>query len=414
MEKIYKVPRDGMDALVAKLDKLSAKAAKCGQAAFQLQLVKEFSKEETLASGLKVYTPYVMFTLDAVQPKLNGWSFLATINHTDDGNVVRALPGAEPDPKWQTVGPQCDHCHWKRKRNDSYIVQNEQGEVKQVGRSCLADFIGHVNPHEIAKYAEYLIAAAEACEVAHSNAEQHLAGGKGKSGFRSFDPKIHPYLDLRTFLAKTLQVIREEGWISKTEAFETGKNATADRALFRLFEDTRPPLETDYTLAQQAIEWVETLDPQTNDYYATLVAVAGNGSGAFDHKRIGVVASIGHVYPAMLEEKLRQTLLSQSGADPFIGAKGDSVTFEGTVILRRSYRTHSGSGVILKFADALHRVATVFMPSRDFHNLESTFAKPIRPGTHLQVSGAVRDHETFRGEQQTILSKVQLQPFSQV
>jgi hypothetical protein len=410
MEKIYKVPEHQLNPVIEKLDKLSKKAEKCGMPAFKLMLGNKFQKEDLTANGIKTFTPWVMFTLEAAQPKLNGWSFLATINHTDDGNVVRAMPGTEPDPVWQTVPSKCDHCKWKRKRNDSYIVQNDAGVVKQVGRSCLADFIGHKNPHEVAKYAEFLVAATEACEVAHSTAAHQAAFKAAAGGIRHFDPNLHPMLDLRTYLAKTLQVIREEGWVSKKEAWETGKNSTADRALFRLFEDTEPAPLSDHTIATDAVNWVESLDPEGNDYFKTLVAVAGNGSGAFDHKRIGVVASIAHVYPQVVAKKARAVMLEQSGMSPYLGDKGDTKAFTGTVVMRRHYQGRYGPGVVLKFADEHGRISTAFLKATDVHNLEGFLPHPVKTGTKLWVECVIADHETYQGEKQTKLTKVQLAP----
>lgn len=409
MEKIYKVPQDNLEVLVGKLDKLSKKAKKCSMPPFELEIVKQFQKEDMTANGVPTYTPYVMFTLTAAQPKLNGWSFLATINHTDDGNIVRSMPGTEPDPAWQIAKPNCDHCSINRKRNNSYIVQNEKGVVKQVGSSCLSDFIGHKNPHEMAKYAEYLVAATEACAVEHSNAEHASAKLAGVGGSRHFDPKIHPYLDLRTYLAKTFQVIREEGWISKREAFETGKNATADRALFRMFEDTAPAPLPDYEAATQAVEWVENLQP-SGDYEANIVAVAGNGSGAFMHQQIGLVASLAFVYPQVVAKLVRSTLLEQSGVSPYLGEPDAQVEFTGTVVMRRHFQGRYGPGVVLKFQDGQGRIATVFTKPKDLSAVEAKLPKPVGQGTVLVVRAVVQGHEEFRGEKQTKLRNVELSP----
>jgi DNA helicase-2/ATP-dependent DNA helicase PcrA len=37
--------------------------------------------------------------------------------------------------------PNCAHCHLKRKRNDTFVLQSEAGQVLQVGRMCLKKFL---------------------------------------------------------------------------------------------------------------------------------------------------------------------------------------------------------------------------------------------------------------------------------
>ena len=46
-------------------------------------------------------------------------------------------------------GRTCDYCNTLRNRNETHIVQNEEGTIHQVGSTCVRDFLGGVSPEQI-------------------------------------------------------------------------------------------------------------------------------------------------------------------------------------------------------------------------------------------------------------------------
>ena len=85
-----------------------------------------------------------------ISPKLDGgWEFMATLEHLQGINVVRAIPGIELPESFQTSKPFCDHCKKHRGRKETFIVKSEAGELKQVGRACLKDYLGHKSLEQI-------------------------------------------------------------------------------------------------------------------------------------------------------------------------------------------------------------------------------------------------------------------------
>lgn len=76
--------------------------------------------------------------------KINGWEFVGTIEHTENGNIIRLanskFEGKVPE-RYKTNAPICEHCHSVRARKDTYLIYNESNdEFKQVGKSCLNDY----------------------------------------------------------------------------------------------------------------------------------------------------------------------------------------------------------------------------------------------------------------------------------
>lgn len=58
--------------------------------------------------------------------------------------LLRLAPGSEGLVDRESIRPgECDHCHTVRPRSSVLIVRNEDTkETKQVGRSCVKDFLG--------------------------------------------------------------------------------------------------------------------------------------------------------------------------------------------------------------------------------------------------------------------------------
>lgn len=85
--------------------------------------------------------------------KANGWTVRARVEHGDKGNIVTALGSKPAEPAWFKAPAHCDHCKANRFRKVTYFVENESGEVRQVGRACLHDYTG-INPATAAMWAE--------------------------------------------------------------------------------------------------------------------------------------------------------------------------------------------------------------------------------------------------------------------
>lgn len=62
-------------------------------------------------------------------PKVDGWVFVAALTHVEGvGTVLRVCPGANVAEgelsRFRTASPEnCDHCHTKRRRTDTFIVR---------------------------------------------------------------------------------------------------------------------------------------------------------------------------------------------------------------------------------------------------------------------------------------------------
>lgn len=151
--------------------------------------------------------------------KVEGWTFVATLDHElgEENTVVRSVPGVEGSfAHYISRGACCDHCKSNRRRTSTFVVRHENGTEKQVGSSCLSDFLGHDADHAAALAAFY------------ADVQTAMDLDSGEEGYGSTSASV---FDLENFLSFVCASMRQDGWMSRKEAFERGCSSTADRAL---------------------------------------------------------------------------------------------------------------------------------------------------------------------------------------
>lgn len=85
--------------------------------------------------------------------KINGWTFVAKIEHTETGNLLLCAPDMTCPETYRDAEPICEHCHTKKNRKETFVIVNENGEYKQVGKSCLMLYTNGLNAEACAEYA---------------------------------------------------------------------------------------------------------------------------------------------------------------------------------------------------------------------------------------------------------------------
>jgi hypothetical protein len=136
LTQTYKIPSENLPGLqehIEKLNKKVEKLAKKGHPVTPLVLVVDpkaivEEKVHTFPNGEQrtVERIYFTVTLTGVPVKVDGWQFIATLQHEDGGTIVRAVPGMTTEGElapFRNVGNVCNHCGFDRKRNDTFVVR---------------------------------------------------------------------------------------------------------------------------------------------------------------------------------------------------------------------------------------------------------------------------------------------------
>jgi hypothetical protein len=166
-QTIYQIPERNLAHLRGEIDKLNRRALKLGVPVISLRETGNRTPVEHKdpETKLVVSVSYIVeIELIGATPKFGGWTLAATLEHTPEGNIIRKVPSVVIDlMPFKDCKPNCDHCKFIRNRKDTYLVLHDTGRVKQVGHDCIADFLGHKNPQQLAAMAELLFSAGELC-----------------------------------------------------------------------------------------------------------------------------------------------------------------------------------------------------------------------------------------------------------
>ena len=102
-----------------------------------------------------IYRPVIVDVFDVtfeLVETLNfkgGWELKGIIGHTE-GLVIPVDPDNDLPEGLDATSTTCDHCGTNRRRNKSFLIQNNDGEWKRVGGACVKQFLG-VNPESFFK-----------------------------------------------------------------------------------------------------------------------------------------------------------------------------------------------------------------------------------------------------------------------
>lgn len=336
--------------------------------------------------------PFVELTLTGAAPCLAGWTFAAVIQNLEGVNILRNVPGVEQEipVQYRTRGPVCDHCQTHRNRKDTYLLVDAAGRWMQVGSGCLVDFLGHVDPHAVASYAELLASAAGLC----GSAEDDEEGGYGFGGGRR--QRLYSLVE---YLACVAAEIREGGWVPKSRA-DNPANSTAERAAERLdpSRDAKPRdrsvTAANRTLAEASSEWGLALDKSgehMNDYLWNLHAVAR--AGVTEARTIGLAASM---VAAFTKAEASKRDLAARKPSVHVGVEGERRSF--ALLLDRHFSFETMYGWQTRF---------VFRDEDDNVVVWKTRADEIEltDGLQYTVLGTIKAHDEYKGVKQTVLSR---------
>lgn len=85
---------------------------------------------------------YKVIEVECETVKFAGWEFLAVAEVEQGVVLTRGIGSAEEIKPSQVQVGYCAHCGTTRSRKKYIFVKNEAGEIKQVGSTCVKDFLG--------------------------------------------------------------------------------------------------------------------------------------------------------------------------------------------------------------------------------------------------------------------------------
>lgn len=204
--RVYIIPEQNLPRLRSDIERLNKRARRLHLPPIVLTVIDTVTKTIVDdAGGFRVEWVSYLVTVDGATPRLNGWVFLAALSHVE-GQVITTTKEGAALPDWaKNASPEnCDHCHTKRDRLTTFVVQHEDGRTAQVGRNCLADFVRTTDPGNLAEQAEFLLSL----DFGEYEDDEGREGGAGR--------RVRDRVNAADFTAYTLRAIAlQGGFVSK-------------------------------------------------------------------------------------------------------------------------------------------------------------------------------------------------------
>lgn len=415
---LYRIRAEMLPSLQEKLEKLNRKAVKVGVEPAKIHVRFEQVEHRIPRSHAhlrhilpdheipKVAIRYLHIGVEGQRPKFEGWDFIATVEHTEAGNILRKAPGASEECPlhFRESKPVCDHCKVQRYRKNTYIVKHDSGEWKQVGRQCIRDFLGHADPKEIAAVMSFWESLEGACGEADHDDDYE----RGRWGA---EPCYEPQ-----FIAQVAAAIIRKcgGYVSKKLAdMDESRQSTAmaireylspcpaDPYAARMWREMRErfkPEEQDVEFGRQAIAHVraeiggKAASERSDFEHNLLVSVSQEWAG---HRDIGILAYVVEHYRRHLSIEAEKR---SPKANEHIGEVGARLDLELVVakVINLGF-SQFGERCMILFRDA---AGNMFKWATD-----ASRADEMELDKAVKIRGTVKKHDDYKGRKQTVLTR---------
>jgi hypothetical protein len=369
MKWTAKIRDENISQLEEKINGLNRKADKLGCAHMFLE-IGDVERDECDYPYIKLYRKVTIY---GETPKLNGWRLLATLQHDNnlEANIVRNVPGETMSPEYRNRKGVCDHCGHNRYRKDTFVVQHDDGTTKQVGRQCVADFLGH-SPEKflhVANWVDILGKLEEMGSIVNDTLENY---------------------SLDAFLAITKATIRDNGWVGVSQAGLGPVYTTVDRVVDIISNPTKMKnyniANDDLKYAQKVIDWAANLGPK-NDYEHNINTIA---------KQKYVVKRTQKIAASMVESYRRNVEAKNINVESnYIGDVNEVVNLTLTFIRKHEFNSYWGMVYIYKFQDSNGNMV-IWKTSNPID---------LKEDVKYNVSGKIKEHKEYNKIRQTVLTR---------
>lgn len=387
----YEIPVENIEALRKTAAKIQKKAIAHG-CKVVYEEIEEIFKTVKDDKGREITRKYIVVEAEG-EAKADGWVFAGTIEHTEAGNILRSVSDEHKIPaRYRDAKPYCEHCKTKRARKDTYVVFNEEtGEFKQVGKSCLQEYTNGLSLEMAAFMMKWLREVEDSCYYGGSS---YTAYWNVYEISRYFVETMRKFGWASSSAETSTRMLAQDFWEADHPTRWTAKefikkmNAKADKV------DFDPKHTTDEYL-DAALEWARSWDGhEYNDYRDNLKVIASMTH--CESKHLGYLASLYMAYDKEMEREVKRMERKKSRAQSqHIGEIKDKVTCSVREFkMLASWETQWGETFLYEFITEEGNILIWKTGKWIDEDLEVS-----------QISGTVKAHNEFRGAKQTELTR---------
>jgi hypothetical protein len=238
LDKEYEISEASFEELSAKIQDLNKKAARKNIPTVSIEQTGERMADVKRKSDLDQYRKIKMVKFKLQIPQLTlpgGWKFIGRVDHESIGNLIVSVPGSGHEEDLHKMfgksqPSHCDHCGKTRKRTSTFVVQDDKGKIKRIGRQCLKDYLpgGESEILKMVSYAELLSRIALGIEEYEQRGHDEDGGEREGGGRGQYD-----HFGVADVLSLTFCMVDRTGYLSKSKAraaMESGEQSDTPTA----------------------------------------------------------------------------------------------------------------------------------------------------------------------------------------
>lgn len=392
MARTWDLNTEELRRTIVRAERVNARAEKRGFTGRITVTHEPVKSAGVLANGLMAESVLYRTTITGEPPRYDGWEFIAALdwdwNAPEPILITRCAPGFDGVIDRDALTPgACDHCGTDRMRTKTYLVRDDSGQTRQVGSTCVQDFIGHI--------VGFAFVSEEECV----DCDDEPGYGYGDS------PRWTP----KTIVAASWAVIQLQGGYVPASGYGTPtKYAVLDALTSPVMAGDKRASEFARTAAESPKMADEIIGTLLSDRFAGDSEYVINmknllGAESVDKKALGILASAPQAYTRLVEREIKEAAKS-SAATGFIGSAGDKVEIRATVRTIRYTESWTPRGP---------KVTTIYKLVTDTGHVVTWFASRSAlgddiTGEELVIRATVKGQNTWQGTDETIITRAKM------
>jgi len=337
--------------------------------------------------------------------KKEDWEFVASIEHTDNGNIYhKALTDIEIPVRYRDCQPYCEHCNTDRPRKKTYIVHNtETGEFKQLASSCVKDYTRGLSAEMFAFYAS----------IVDLFAEEEISFGGGYHG----EKMLYKVEDVLLYVSECINYL---GYVKKYDEYgERNPYATVHSArllyendfyksqlskyekeeIYKLQEKIEkkgtfnPSSDENKARVKEALDWLFAQE-NPSDYIHNVQVIAKQEY--IEWKNFGLLCSLLPVaYKAINSIKEQAKRVKEEANSEYVGTVGERKDFVLTFVREAYFDSEFGVTYVYTFKDENGNIF-VWKTSNILN---------LKENEQVTIKGTIKAHNEYKHVKQTVITR---------
>lgn len=315
--------------------------------------------------------------------KIGDWQPIAVIEHsvnvqTGANMVFPLIENLVINPAWAKIKGNCEHCNSNRIRAKTVIMQDAQGNQKQVGTTCIKDFTG-----------------IDAWDIIHIYVSIS-AITEEEPTFFEHGSYTRKYISTADYLAHSIDLINETGYSKESTKFKAFDTTSTGNPSISAQEKAKEIINF-FSQFDSLEDVVSLFKFEATFYWDIAQALQSEFS-----KINGLIA-----YAPIAYTKAQEVLNKQKSSEElkkisqWQGKEGQKVDLLLEYISSHCYETSYNGG----YSSTVQYIHLFKDEQGNIFKWSTANLIEAETGTTVQVKGTIKRHSEYKGEKQTELTR---------